>query len=305
MILEARSVSSRSSFPMRLVAVQSPKSETNSNGCDAQHSHVDPSYTVLEASFVVPATEGRVVDQAAADGRELPQNTIEIGSFVLGLGALLVLEIARRYFLIDVTTITSTLATMVVPLLVTLAYLFFYTAYDKSTKALNFSILVTLFTCDRGVEWTLVELNKLISLAGLTILLLSFLPILQISFLRGVVDATHHHDMLVCAMVMLWIHSLYSIYKFYGYNWRRFSEEIKIKQFSIVLGTCGQLAISLGCWGTITAGMLIVSATLFGLGHFFTMEIDYKYELQVRPFAMLPFPLACIVLLYFSRTLLF
>jgi hypothetical protein len=37
---------------------------------------------------------------------------------------------------------------------------------------------------------------------------------------------------------------------------------------------------------------------MFGIVHFYTMEIDYKYVLQVRPFAFLPFVLAIIAVLF-------
>jgi hypothetical protein len=42
--------------------------------------------------------------------------------------------------------------------------------------------------------------------------------------------------------------------------------------------------------------LLALSTTVLGMAHFYTMEIDYKYVLQVRPYALLPFPLAAAVL---------
>ena len=39
-------------------------------------------------------------------------------------------------------------------------------------------------------------------------------------------------------------------------------------------------------------------AVVFSIGHFWTMEVDFKYKLQVRPYAYLPFPLALLVLYY-------
>ena len=48
---------------------------------------------------------------------------------------------------------------------------------------------------------------------------------------------------------------------------------------------------------------LILSSTLLGLGHFYSMEIDFKGVLQVRPYAYLPFGLAIPVLGYFGLSL--
>ena len=35
---------------------------------------------------------------------------------------------------------------------------------------------------------------------------------------------------------------------------------------------------------------------VLGVSHFYTMEIDFKGVLQVRPYAYLPFPLSAVVL---------
>lgn len=43
---------------------------------------------------------------------------------------------------------------------VTLSYFLLYTAYDKTTKSLGTKNLVDLITCGRGLDWTLVEINK-------------------------------------------------------------------------------------------------------------------------------------------------
>jgi hypothetical protein len=49
---------------------------------------------------------------------------------------------------------------------VTVSYLAFYTAYDKSKKTLVLQNLKDLVTLNRGLDWTLVESNKALSLAG-------------------------------------------------------------------------------------------------------------------------------------------
>jgi hypothetical protein len=132
------------------------------------------------------------------------------------------------------------------------------------------------------VDWTLVEINKAISLSAITTMLLSFLP-----------DFQQQSEGLLCtSMVMLWTHSIYSMYKFYGFQLSKVLNDKTIKKISIALGVGGQLAISAGFMKKISSEALVLSATLLGVGHFWTMEVDYKYKLQVRPYAYFPFVLA-------------
>lgn len=165
---------------------------------------------------------------------------------------------------------------------VTMSYLLFYTAYDKATKTLCPKNLLDLVTLSRGLEWTLVELNKVVSLAGLTTMLLSFHPQMK----------TNSKDLLFISMNMLWGHSIYSLYKFYQFDPRNIIKDKWMKQLSILLGSAGQLALAAGHWGYISTAQVLLSGTVLGIAHFWTMEVDYKYVLLVRPFAYLPFPMA-------------
>ena len=61
---------------------------------------------------------------------------------------------------------------------------------------------------------------------------------------------------------------------------------------SVIMGVAGQLALSAGYWGYISEAQLVAASVILGVGHFYTMELDYKYVLQVRPYAYLPFPLS-------------
>ena len=170
--------------------------------------------------------------------------------------------------------------------LVTFSYFGLYTGYDKASKKLKPSNLVDLVTLNRGWDWTLVEINKAISLSGLTVFMMSYLPQMQ----------TQGKELLFHGMSMLWAHSVYSVYKFYGYSLQRLMKEKTVKQVSVALGAAGQLALAAGYWGYITKEALVVSSSLLGVSHFYTMEIDYKGVLQVRPYAYLPFVLALPVL---------
>lgn len=147
--------------------------------------------------------------------------------------------------------------------------------------------LADLLLARRGLDWTLVEMNKAISLSGLTCMMLSFLP-------YGTKE--DKRTLLWLSMNSLWVHSVYSTYKFYSFDLQRFLTEKLIRRVSICLGAMGQVALSLGFWGQIPYDALIGSATVLGMSHFWTYEVDYKYVLQVRPYAYLPFPLAAGVL---------
>ena len=165
---------------------------------------------------------------------------------------------------------------------VTTSYFLFYTAYDKTKKTLVISNLHDLVAARRGIDWSLVELNKAISLSGLTIMLTSFLP----QFTK------RSKDLLWISMNMLWAHSIYSMYKFYQFDIRKVFADKWMKRLSVFLGIAGQAALSLGYWGFVDYTTLLVSATTLSIAHFWTMEVDFKYQLQVRPYAYLPFPLA-------------
>jgi hypothetical protein len=165
---------------------------------------------------------------------------------------------------------------------VTLSYFFLYTGYNKQEQRLSFQQMYDFVTMyNRGVAWTLVEANKLISLAGLTTMLLSFLP----GFKK------QSRDLLWSSMLMLWTHSIYSFWKFYNFSPAKVIEDKPIKQVSVGLGTLGQVALCAGYW-YLPMDIFAVTATTLGISHFWTMEVDFKYKLQVRPYAYLPFILA-------------
>ncbi len=177
--------------------------------------------------------------------------------------------------------------------IVACSYLGLYTGYDKSTKKLRLSNLKDMFFLERGWDWTLVEANKALSLTALTTTLLSFLPQLK----------AQSRELQFQSAGMLWVHSIYSLYKFYGYSLKRLLDEKWIKQISLALGNMGLLTLSAGYLGYVSADAMVASVTLLGVGHFYTYEIDYKGVLQVRPFAYLPFPLAVAVLAYNAQSI--
>ena len=53
-------------------------------------------------------------------------------------------------------------------------YLVFYTGFDKKTKSLNFSQLLDVLLFRRSVEFTIKETNKVLALAGFTLMYVIF-----------------------------------------------------------------------------------------------------------------------------------
>lgn len=196
------------------------------------------------------------------------------------------------------------------------SYLLFYTAYSKQDKNLQVGLLVKVVTCRDGLDASLVELNKAISLAGLTVLAFAFIlpPWLNSEASEGASLALQK-KMCWHAFVMLELHACYSSIKFYGSkhipdlsDWKRssFASDMRqkktfmtgVKKLSIILGAAGQIALIVGCFELMHNFMRLTFflSVALGTAHFYSMEIDFKGKLQVRPFAFLPFPLAAIAL---------
>jgi hypothetical protein len=163
-----------------------------------------------------------------------------------------------------------------------LSYIAFYTAFDKKSKSLQPMLIITILLLqgDGGLTHTLKELNKAISLAGLTILLFSFAD------LHGY-DAA---ELLRIAMVTLTVHSAYSFYEFYGCSLDAVLKDKLLKPTSIVLAVLCQCLLYFSYFSeAIPHSVLALEATVLGILHFWTYEVDFKYVLQIRPYAYLPF----------------
>lgn len=211
-------------------------------------------------------------------------------------------------------------------------YLAFYTAYSKTEKRLKPSQLIEILTFRGGVDKFFVEMNKAISLSGLTTLCLAFCPFIDMLSFGVKVDGFQSglplsRELLISALIQIQIHSLYSLYKYYGTlnippidslpgikqiatalkmrSKPKFKEGklVKWRQTSNVSGLVGELAMYTWLFAYadfVTTGVVTV---LLGLTHFYLMEIDIKWVLRVRPFAYLPFivgPLALGNLVYLN-----
>ena len=138
----------------------------------------------------------------------------------------------------------------------------------------------------RGVIHTLNELNKILSLTGLTILPLAY-------FLRNPYDHLY---------LSLWsqvVHAMYSSWKYYGSKVAYVTEmpnilaELNAKRPKVFIEgvkkvsiLCGAISLALLAshiyvpeWDAAAVGILVLFTALV---HFYTMEIDYKFVLHVR-----------------------
>jgi|AntAceMinimDraft_5_1070358.scaffolds.fasta_scaffold60906_2 hypothetical protein len=69
-----------------------------------------------------------------------------------------------------------------------------------------------------------------------------------------------------------------------------------VKKISILAGSFAQQAQLYGVFFTSGSSLAFAFAITMGTLHFYSMEIDFKGILQVRPFAFLPFPLALLAI---------
>ena len=76
-----------------------------------------------------------------------------------------------------------------------------------------------------------------------------------------------------------------------------------VKKISILLGAAGQLAISAAFLGLVS-GPLVTCWLAVGLGtaHFYTMEVNFKWALGIRPFAYIVFPIVTLALVWTAVT---
>ncbi len=199
------------------------------------------------------------------------------------------------------------------------SYIAFYTAYDKKKKKLDIELVKDFFLLRRGLDWSAVELNKAASLAGLTCILSSYItpyitnsslfsvPLFfdSISISEETNNQVFNHGVSMCA-----IHSIYSFGKFYQFSVQKVIKDKNIKKLSIILGEVAQFTLISSYFtnyfvkdtnnnnssSDIMFKLSIITTPLM-LAHFWTMEVDYKYHLQVRPFAYVPFFLGGVAML--------
>ena len=78
-----------------------------------------------------------------------------------------------------------------------------------------------------------------------------------------------------------------------------------VKKTSIILGIIGQgliwsdfVKVTPESQRNLIGGLAVVTGT----AHFYLMEVDYKWVLQVRPYAVLPIPAAAVAAFFAFRS---
>jgi hypothetical protein len=195
-------------------------------------------------------------------------------------------------------------------------YLLLYTTYDKVSKSYSLNNLVDVFTFAKGYDTTLVELNKAISLAGLTLLLVSFVPAYcwtseNLSMPAALpYTSASSSDMFAASWYLLIIHSIYSSYKYYSFSiFKLIEEKFWVKQVSIILGSIAQTFLTCLVFGidlpfffpedyqVVPSSKMKILLIILTLAHFWSYEVDFKFRLGIRPYGMAPFYIAPFVFL--------
>ena len=147
------------------------------------------------------------------------------------------------------------------------------------------------------------QLNKVIALTAICLVSLAFCP--------GI-SSRVRQDLIVCGLAHVVAHVVYSAIKYYGSSnipyitkFIKMPVELKsddtkvrgkgIKKFSVVMGVFAELVL-FATWFNLITSVMIAGSSIIGLSiiHFYSMEVDQKLVLQVRPFALLVFPLALV-----------
>jgi len=161
-------------------------------------------------------------------------------------------------------------------------YFLLYTAYNKKTKSLEWGKL------RRGLI-SLDEINKVLALAGLTLMPFFF----------------------VFATSELAVHGLYSTFRHYDTKyipgiskWTTIIKKGKFERIRILSIALSYAAIAISVFSVFSPGQaaLPLVGVALGTAHFYTMEIDFRWKLQVRPAGLLAFaaPVAALVM-FISR----
>lgn len=204
------------------------------------------------------------------------------------------------------------------------AYLAMYTAYCKKMKMLRIELFLDVLLFRQGLEHTLKEVNKVVSLAALTALL----PSALLASCSDGPSRDWSYQMLIYCLALLAMHSTYSSVKYYGsknipylstwsssnsaanpaaclvgfftktsqeFSGSAKSSVVAARKVSTLCGIFGLVfLLALAAASTIAPAALAVAASALSVGHFYLMEIDYKWVVKARPFGKLPFPLAAL-----------
>ncbi|KAJ9462996.1 hypothetical protein DIPPA_22547 [Diplonema papillatum] len=171
------------------------------------------------------------------------------------------------------------------------SYLVFYSAYDKSTKSLNFSLLTKIFSF-RDFDYSMKQINKVTGLGSLTLAGLALFPSKLSEGCQG--------DLLKIAMMIGATHAVKSSYLYYGFNPRKMlagqGKRVAFEVPALILGLLGfglmatdafPKARDLNPCAPAALAPAAYAGLLFSLLHFYFIETPtgLPQDLPCRPYA--------------------
>ncbi|MBI2079711.1 ferric reductase-like transmembrane domain-containing protein [Candidatus Micrarchaeota archaeon] len=199
--------------------------------------------------------------------------------------------------------------TWMIILITFVAFLLFYTAYDKATKALNFDNLAKIILFS-DFNKSLREINKVIALESIALITITFL-LGPLSKIWPQVFAKYLYlrkPLGIAGFAFGMVHSVYSFYQYYKLDinvamaspkWGGFvAGVVALFIFLLMTLTSTNEAIkSMGYerWKTLQRTGYI--ALFFTIAHFYILETKPDIGLDVRPYGLIFFYLAIFALL--------
>lgn len=201
-------------------------------------------------------------------------------------------EAMLRFALYTRTFLENVKAPMMAFMLINF-YLFSVAGYDVSSKSYDLNKVVDVMFVSKGLEFTLIECNKVFAMAGFTLLMLSWFPFFS----------DRQASMVITSILLIMIHSAYSQFKYYGYSPQRIMQDNARRQFGLVLGALAVVSALAGNYGVIPSDWSLVGTVSGACMHFFLMKCDSEGQMAtgmvLKPMAFIPGMAA--VALFFLR----
>lgn len=161
---------------------------------------------------------------------------------------------------------------------VALTYLSLYTAYSERTRKFSVESVVDVLLVHRSPAKSAVELNKVLSLTGATVLGIACLPSMEDT----------RAELVQYAMALLTAHSCFSVFmcRRNGPNALGVRGLRPVKRVSFAIGGASQLALAAASIGLVDVLVGSMAALILGALHHYTVALDRSGSLQIkRPLA--------------------
>ena len=189
----------------------------------------------------------------------------------------------------------------------TIAFFTLYSGYDKVTK--DFSLMTTklkdiFFLGSKSVSYSFDEINKVLGLAGLTLLGGSLIPLNGRT--QWLVEGSVQNEVLNHATFFIIAHGLYSSYRYFKRFYSKqkaipmvfgvIAAQLLIRGNKDLLAAVPALEYASPAWdkllpyGTGSGVATLAGATAvvaLATTHFYTMELNPDGKLLIRPFGLL------------------